>query len=67
MHCNYSIGMSNQNGQQGWSSPSHGGWQSSNMGQTGPNMGMHQMPTMSPGGSWSNSGTYMKQKINCFT
>ena len=50
--------MNNQTGQQGWSSPSHGGWQSNNMGQTGPSMGMQQMPTMSPGGSWSNRGTY---------
>ena len=55
----YQTGMNNQSGQQGWSSPSHGSWQSSNMGQTGPNMGMHQMPTMSPGGSWSNRGIYL--------
>ena len=50
--------MNNQSGQQGWSSPSHGNWQSSNMGQTGHNIGMPQMPTMSPGGSWGNRGTW---------
>ena len=50
------IGVNNQSGQQGWSSPSHSNWQSGTVGQTGHNVGMHQMPQMSPGGSWSNRG-----------